>query len=75
MYITGDKTNLEVRLHQLASSGSDVANFSVEGNSYGTGLTWPTVNKLNREFRHIVYEISGVSTTGNYILHSGINYQ
>lgn len=66
MYISGAKFNFENRLHFFANSGQDLSSFQIEGNSY-SGATHNDIYKWNREFRHIVLEISGVSVTANYV--------
>lgn len=69
MYVSGLKSNLEKRVHQLMISGADIALYSLEGNgySYSGHSDIQLKNKLNREFRHAIYQMSGSPTTGNYI--------
>lgn len=66
-----DSTNFENRLHQLVSNISDFNTYVIEGNTYTTA-PWTLINKWNREFRHSIVSISGVSTTGNYITNTGV---
>ena len=48
MYIPGDITTFESRLHQLALTLQDFNSFIAEGNSYSATL--PLINRWNKEF-------------------------
>ena len=67
-YRTGTKYNFENRLHSLATGLDDLTTFALEGNGYA--FSGAQKQHINQEFRHIRYELSGVSPmfTGNYIV-------
>jgi len=66
MYLTGDFTNLENRMHQLITSGGDVTSYQIEASGY-TGASDNFKNRWNRELLHKYREVNGSGYNGDLV--------
>jgi hypothetical protein len=62
MYISGDSTNFENRLHQFANTTGDIMNYRIEGSGYLSSWSANFKRKLSKEVKvkyaqHGIYPI------------------
>lgn len=58
MYISGSKFNFENRLHQLSVNTGDFNQYHIEGSGYINSINLHFINKWNREFNHVYFEMT-----------------
>lgn len=65
MYLSGDFTNFENRLHQLATSSSDLTSYKTEGSGYLGNWSRNTKIKLSKEVK-VKYAQLGQNLTNTF---------